>query len=309
MNTARDFDVQTMHIHWGHDFSAFFHNLPCGAALHGLVYNSRGEPEDYVTLDVNGAFEEKMKLRRNQILSRPASERMSSNELRHWLNMFAPVVQDDKHTHFDMYDKDGRRYNALASSPGRNLFLILFCESGAFRDEFRVMTVMRDSYSVLNDLYLRIFQSQSPRPDIETGIILERVCRSLDIEFGALWLSDEAGNPYMVNSFISGKETDLGALQMYPRLFPGIMEKLLQGGGSFFVSRERFHDRHCQDVQTLDMLGVHHLFFANICVPSSKRPGMICFACSRDNPLFGYSTKGYLDLIVLYLARLFIRTG
>ena len=307
MEVKQMFDGKTMHMHWGHDFSAFFHALPCGAALHALVYNSKGEPDDYITLDVNSAFEEKMKLRRNLILSRPASERMSSDELRHWLDLFTPVVQNDIHTHFDMYDKDGRRYNALASSPGRNLFLIFFSESGEYRDEFRVMEMMRNSYSVLNDLHLRIFQDRSIRPDIETGIILERVCRSLDLDFGALWLSDGTDGSYLVSSFNSGRQIDPGTMQHYPRLFPSVTEKILNGGGSFFISRDMLFDRNCQDLQTLDRLGVQHLFFADIHVPSSKTPGMVCFACSRDNPLFGHSTKGYLDLVVLYIVSLFVR--
>ena len=307
MEVKQMFDGKTMHMHWGHDFSAFFHALPCGAALHALVYNSKGEPDDYITLDVNSAFEEKMKLRRNQILSRPASERMSSDELRHWLDLFTPVVQNDIHTHFDMYDKDGRRYKALASSPGRNLFLIFFSESGEYRDEFRVMEMMRNSYSVLNDLHLRIFQDRSIRPDIETGIILERVCRSLDLDFGALWLSDGNDSSYLVNSFNPGREMDPGTMQYYPRLFPCVTEKMLNGGGSFFISRDMLFDRNCQDLQTLDRLGVQHLFFADIHVPTSKTPGLICFATSRDNPLFGHSTKGYLDLVVLYIVSLFVR--
>ena len=66
-------------------------------------------------------------------------------------------------------------------------------------------------------------------------------------------------------------------------------------------------DRNCQDLQTLDRLGVQHLFFADIHVPTSKTPGLICFATSRDNPLFGHSTKGYLDLVVLYIVSLFVR--
>jgi hypothetical protein len=208
-----------------------------------------------------------------------------------------------------MYDKDGRRYKALASSPGRNLFLIFFSESGEYRDEFRVMEMMRNSYSVLNDLHLRIFQDRSIRPDIETGIILERVCRSLDLDFGALWLSDSNGNHYIVNSFFPGRESELDELQRYPRLFPCVMDKLMHGSGSFFISRGMFLDRHCQDLQTLDRLGVQHLFFADIHVPSSKTPGIVCFASSRDNSLFGHSTKGYLDLVVLYLVSLFSRNS
>ena len=58
MEVKQMFDGKTMHMHWGHDFSAFFHALPCGAALHALVYNGKGEPDDYITLDVNSAFEE-----------------------------------------------------------------------------------------------------------------------------------------------------------------------------------------------------------------------------------------------------------
>lgn len=307
MGNTHNFDMKTMHTHWGHDFSDFFHALPCGAALHGLIYNCRGEPEDYITLDVNSAFEEKMKLRKNQILSRPASERMSSDELRHWLDLFTPVVRKDIHTNFDMYDREGRRYKALASSPGRNLFLILFSESGEFRDEFHVMATMRDSYSVLNDLHLRVYQNQSIRPDIETGIILERVCRSLDIDFGALWLTDSNGDPYMVNSFIPGREIDSGSMQQYPRLFPCVMEKILHGSGSFFVSRDMFFDRNCKDLQILETIGIQNLFFAGISVPDSRIPGLVCFACSRENHLFGHPTKGYLDLVVLYLIRLFAR--
>lgn len=308
MKNATGFTAGQFHEHLGNDFTSFIHGLPCGAALHRLVFDEKGNAVDYMTLDVNQAFEEKMKIRRKQVLSRPASERMSPDELKHWIDLLDPVVQQHTDIHFDLYDKQGRRYKAFATSPGKDLFLIFFSLSDGFREESRIMTVMRDSYSVLNDMYLRILQNHSVRPDLETGIILERVCKSLDLDFGGVWQSDRSGRARLVEHFLREREVDPDELHCYPRLFPCIVEKINKGSESFFISREMIHEHRYQDLVALDRLDVRHLFFSGLNINRTSNPGLVCFACSHDNLLFGYTTKGYLDLVVLYLQTLLDRS-
>lgn len=309
MKNETGFTAVHCHEHFGHDFSSFFHGLPCGTALHRIVFDEAGNAVDYVTLDVNNAFEEKMKLRKNQILSRPASERMTSDELKHWLELLAPVVTQNRDIRFDLYDKQGRRYNAFATKAGKDLFLIFFSLSEGFRDETRVMTVMRDSYSVLNDLYNRILQDTSVRPGIETGIVLERVCKSLALDFGGVWIPDTTGNPRLLEYFMYDRELNPDELHCYQRLFPCIVEKLNKGAESFFVSRDMLHEHRCQDLAALDRLEVRHLFFSGLGNDQTSTPGLVCFACSHENALFGYTIKGYLDLVVVCLRTLLERVS
>lgn len=291
--------------HFGHDLSSFFHGLPCGAALHRFVFDETGNPMDYITLDVNNAFEKKMKLRKKQILFRPASERMSSDELKHWIELLTPVVSQNRDITFDLYDKQGRRYNAYATRAGNDLFLIFFSLSEGFRDDSRIMTVMRDSYSVLNDMYSRIIQNSFVCPEREPDRILERVCTSLELDFGGVWITDTNGNPRLTGCFMRDCELNMDELHCYQRLFPCIVEKLNRGAESFFTSREMLHEHRCQDLAILDRLDMRYLYFSGL--GKHTAPVLVCFACSHENPLFGYTTKGYLDLVVMCLRTLLSR--
>ncbi len=309
MKNAAGVTTGRYHEYFGHDFSSFFQSLPCGAAIHRLLFDEKGHAVDYMTLDVNTAFEQKMMIRKKQVIDRPASSRMAPGELKHWMDLFTPVVQQKADIHFNLYDKKGRRYNAFATSPAQDLFLIFFSLSEGFRDESRVMTVMRDSYSVLNDLYLRILREPSVRTDIEIGIFLERVCRSLDIDFGGVWLSNRDGEPRLLEHFLQDGEVNPDELHCYPRIFPSAVEKIKSGEQSFFVSREMINESRWRDLAILDRLNVRYLFFSGLTAGVSPNVGLVCFACAHENAFFGHTTKGYLDLVILCLQALLERAG
>jgi len=102
---------------------------PFGYAFHEVVYGGQGEPEDYVFLDVNSAFEEITGLNRETILGKRVSEVLSGTGSFDWATFYSMVTPTGERYEFRQYVEPLQRwYRIAAYYPARHYFVALFQE-------------------------------------------------------------------------------------------------------------------------------------------------------------------------------------
>ncbi|MEW6064291.1 MAG: HD domain-containing phosphohydrolase [Bacillota bacterium] len=104
---------------------------PFGYAFHKLLTGSEGEPEDYIFLEVNPAFQEMTGLKREAVLGKRVTEvlpgiRKGSFD---WVAFYGKVALTGKRQEFSQYAEPLQRwYKITAFSPEKGYFVTLFKE-------------------------------------------------------------------------------------------------------------------------------------------------------------------------------------
>ncbi len=108
-------------------YRGFFEKLRWGYAQHRLLRDERGEPEDYVTLEVNRTFEELLRTPRAAVIGTRASAILPPAELARWLAIFAPVAAGGAPASYELYSPlNDRSFRGHAFSPEPDTFSVAF---------------------------------------------------------------------------------------------------------------------------------------------------------------------------------------
>jgi len=104
---------------------------PFGYAYHKLLIGSEGEPEDYIFLEVNPAFEEMTGLKRETILGKRVTEVLPGIRAGgfDWVTFYGKVSLTGERQEFSQYAEPLQRwYKITAFSPQKGYFVTLFQE-------------------------------------------------------------------------------------------------------------------------------------------------------------------------------------
>lgn len=109
-----------------------FEMMPIGWAEHRMVFNADGEPQDYIFLDANPAFELFTGLERKKIIGKPVTEVIS--EIRtakpDLIAIYGEVVRSGKEKTFDLYFQPLKRwYRVTAFKRDEARFVVMFEEN------------------------------------------------------------------------------------------------------------------------------------------------------------------------------------
>lgn len=138
-------------------------NLGFGYALHEMLFDEAGRARDYVTLEVNGAFERIMGVSREAVVGLPASAILPADELSLWVQRFSRAItlqqahiyeayspKNDKHFRGCAFAPEPGRFEASGARPGRACFAVCFedvserkrasAELAASRAELRLLS-------------------------------------------------------------------------------------------------------------------------------------------------------------------------
>jgi PAS domain S-box-containing protein len=100
-----------------------------GFSLNELLYAEDGTVSDYITLEVNHAFESYLNVRRADVIGQKASTFLPAEELRHWLAIFGPVVHTRVPSRYELYSPvNGKTFEGLAYAAGKNQFAVTFTD-------------------------------------------------------------------------------------------------------------------------------------------------------------------------------------
>lgn len=112
-------------------YKSIIWQAPFGYAYHKLLLGAAGEPEDYIFLEVNPAFEEMTGLKRESIIGKRVTEVLPGigSVGFDWVAFYGRVVQTGERQDFVQYSEQLQRwYRVVAFSPKKGFFVTLFHE-------------------------------------------------------------------------------------------------------------------------------------------------------------------------------------
>jgi two-component system, cell cycle sensor histidine kinase and response regulator CckA len=203
-------------------YRRLFSEMTIGCSLQELITDETGKPVDYITLDVNEAFERLLGAKRADVVGRRASEILPPDELASWLGTFGPVVLTGNSTHWVKYSSLNQKYfegNAYSSGPRR--FASTFMD---ITDRKRAEQALIESETMLN----------------ETGRMAKVGGWAIDLERGSLkWTRQVYSIHEVAEDFQPTVESAIGFYAPESRPVIGeAVEKAIRLGESFDVMLE-----------------------------------------------------------------------
>ena len=114
-------------------YRQLFDHMLDGFALHEIILDQDGMPQDYRFLAVNPAFERLTGLRRESLLGRTVKEVLPGTE-RHWIDTYGRVALTGESVTFENVSAElGRYFEVTAYSPRRGFFACIFADVTARR--------------------------------------------------------------------------------------------------------------------------------------------------------------------------------
>ena len=111
-------------------YRSLFTNMSNGFAYHRVVVEGdRGQPVDYVFLEMNDAFEKLTGLKREKLIGKRVTEVLPGirNDSTDWIGKYGKVAMGGEAIRFENYSEAlGRWYSVLAYCPERNHFVTVF---------------------------------------------------------------------------------------------------------------------------------------------------------------------------------------
>ncbi len=110
-------------------YHSLFSEMSSGCALHEIICDAEGAPIDYRTLEVNKTFEALLETQSADVVGKRASEILPQEELRRWLDVFAPVALTGESCHYEMHSPTNDKWfdgNAFCPEPGK--FAVTFSD-------------------------------------------------------------------------------------------------------------------------------------------------------------------------------------
>jgi PAS domain S-box-containing protein len=164
-------------------YRTLFSEMFAGFALHEIVCDNQGNPVDYITLEVNKAFETHLGAAHDAVVGKRASEILPRSELDHWLGIFGPVALTGEPAHYEMYSPlNDKHFEGTAYCPEKGKFAVTFTELKqaeiALRDSearYRLMTENTADVIWILDVDSQRFKYISPSVEKLRGYTVEEV--------------------------------------------------------------------------------------------------------------------------------------
>lgn len=108
-------------------YRTLFSEMQNGFSLNEIICDEKGNPVDYVTLEVNRAFESLLGFPKEAVINKNVSSFMSKTELDHWLGIFGPVALTGKSTSYQMYSPvNNKHFRGICYSSEKGKFAVVF---------------------------------------------------------------------------------------------------------------------------------------------------------------------------------------
>ena len=99
-----------------------------GFALHEIVYDDKGQPVDYITLDVNRAYERLLQVSRNDVIGKRVYAMWPDLD-REWLELFAEVARTGEARSYTKFAANiGKWFEGVAFRPREGRFAVTFVD-------------------------------------------------------------------------------------------------------------------------------------------------------------------------------------
>lgn len=178
-------------------YKRLIENFPDAFAYHQLITDERGNPVDYVFIEINKAFETMTGLKRDNVIGKKVSEVHPdiSDSAFDWIGVYGQVAQEGESIRFEQYFEPADRwYDVSAFSWEPGYFTVTFREVTSQKNENLALTKLAElAQGIL----------QSPTLDVDYNVFTDGLLELSGAKFAAINIYSEDGKK-TVTKAISG---------------------------------------------------------------------------------------------------------
>ncbi|MBI9066908.1 MAG: PAS domain S-box protein [Salinivirgaceae bacterium] len=161
-------------------YQTLFTQMIDGFAYHELILDKKGKPIDYITLEVNKAYEKLLNTKAALVIGKKASEMLSKKELEYWLGIFGPVALTGESAQYELYLPGNEKYfEGRAFCPEKNKFAITFLDvtlrkqaENDLNEKNKEIEAQNEEYKQINE-ELKIAKEKAEENELQLNSILE----------------------------------------------------------------------------------------------------------------------------------------
>ena len=157
-------------------YRQLFTTMISGFALHEMLYDAQGQPDDYRFLEVNPAFEQLTGLCAADLIGKTVRHVLPGIEL-FWIKTYGQVTLTGESTHFEYYAKVlGKYFEVVAYRPKAGQFACLFIDISNRKQAEEALQITLTKYKTLFDGFpLGITVSDAAGRIVESNPISEHL--------------------------------------------------------------------------------------------------------------------------------------
>ncbi|MCG6185964.1 PAS domain S-box protein [Maribellus maritimus] len=111
------------------EFEILINKMIDGYAKHKIICDKKGNAIDYETLEVNATYENLLNIKKEDVVGKKASEILTAEELKKWLENFGPVALKGETKKYVIYSENNKRYfEGTAFSQKKGQFTVTFSD-------------------------------------------------------------------------------------------------------------------------------------------------------------------------------------
>ncbi len=204
-------------------YKSLFSNMMNAFGLHEIIFNEKGEPVDYIFLEVNPVWEKVVGIKAESVIGKRIKEIMPSIE-QTWLDRYGRIVLTGNPEEFTDYNAATQKYyNVFAYKLEGNKFAVVFNDV-TDKKQFELELIKAKDRAEVNEFFLRRSQAVgnvgSYRTDFKAGFwkssaTLDRIfgidkdfIRSVEGWLDIIHPDDrQMMNDYLVEEVIKNKKT------------------------------------------------------------------------------------------------------
>ena len=126
-------------------YRKLFAEMPDAFAYHQVIYDQKGNPEDYLFLEINEAFEQLTGLKRDKVIGKKVTEVHPEigDSAFDWIGVYAQVAGEGNSVRFEQYfEPAGRWYDVSAFSDAPGYFAVSFREVTTQKNENKAFSLL-----------------------------------------------------------------------------------------------------------------------------------------------------------------------
>ncbi|WP_052374109.1 PAS domain S-box protein [Methanobacterium sp. SMA-27] len=155
-------------------YRTLYSSMNEGVAIHRVIYDKYDTPVDYEIVDVNKSYEEILRIKREDVLGKKASEVYGVGKAP-YLEIYFEMAKTGKSNHFETYfEPMDKHFSISVFSPGKGTFVTIFEDISGRK---KIEDALRES----EEIYRTLFESE---PNYTILISLDGII--LDINTAAL---------------------------------------------------------------------------------------------------------------------------
>ncbi|MDQ1265508.1 MAG: hypothetical protein QG635_659, partial [Bacteroidota bacterium] len=104
-----------------------FSEIVAGISVNEILFDQKGNPADYITIDVNKSFERILNIKKENVIGLKASQHLAPEELSTWLGIFKKSLITNEQVHYENYSPTNNKYfEGVVFQTKKNQFAVTF---------------------------------------------------------------------------------------------------------------------------------------------------------------------------------------